>query len=79
MSCVGEDRRTQVVQPQVKAFLYTWGEGRTTAEGEYIPVRVEELNIGYIDGMLYVSTPMRCYLFCFCWHHVVYPSCGRSL
>lgn len=45
-------RRTQVVQPTVKAFLYLWGEGRTTAEGEFIPVRVEELNIGYIDGML---------------------------
>jgi hypothetical protein len=42
----------QVVSPNIKAFLYTWGDGRMTAEGEYGPVRVEELNIGYIDGML---------------------------
>lgn len=31
--------------------MYTWG-GRKTAEGEKIPVRIEELDIGYIDGML---------------------------
>lgn len=37
---------TPVVQPTVKAYLYTWGAGRTTAEGEFIPVRIEELNIG---------------------------------
>ena len=35
----------------MRAFLYTWG-GRKTAEGEHIPVRIEELDIGYIDGML---------------------------
>ena len=28
------------------------GEGRMTAEGEHIPVRVESMDIGYIDGML---------------------------
>ena len=42
----------QVVEPKVKAYLYTWGEGRRTAEGEHIPARVECLDIGYIDGML---------------------------
>ena len=42
----------QVVEPKVKAYLYTWGAGRTTAEGEHIPVRIEELDIGYIDTML---------------------------
>ena len=31
----------QVISPTTKAFLYTWGEGRTTAEGEYIPARCE--------------------------------------
>ena len=41
----------QVIAPSVRAFLYTWG-GRKTAEGEKIPVRIEELDIGYIDGML---------------------------
>lgn len=27
----------QVVDPKIKAFMYTWGEGRITAEGERIP------------------------------------------
>lgn len=26
----------QVIEPKVKAFLYTWGAGRVTAEGEKI-------------------------------------------
>ncbi len=42
----------QVVEPKVAAYLYTWGEGRMTAEGEHIPVRVEVLDVGYIDGMM---------------------------
>ncbi|KAK9916760.1 hypothetical protein WJX75_006642 [Coccomyxa subellipsoidea] len=49
---VADFRRSQVVEPKVKAYLYTWGEGRRTAEGEHIPARVECLDIGYIDGML---------------------------
>lgn len=49
---VADIRRTQVVDPKIKAFMYTWGEGRLTAEGERIPVRCEALDIGYIDGML---------------------------
>ncbi|KAL3154506.1 hypothetical protein ABBQ32_013968 [Trebouxia sp. C0010 RCD-2024] len=49
---IADIRRTQVIQPQVKAYLYTWGEGRNTAEGEHIPVRIESLEIGYIDGQL---------------------------
>ena len=31
-----------------------------TAEGEHIPVRVESLDIGYIDGMLCAHTPCSC-------------------
>jgi len=44
--------KLQVVEPKVRAYLYTWGEGRMTAEGEFIPVRVESLDVGYIDGMM---------------------------
>lgn len=33
-------------------YLYTWGDGRVTAEGERVPVRVEALDVDYIDGML---------------------------
>ncbi|EFN59959.1 hypothetical protein CHLNCDRAFT_133057 [Chlorella variabilis] len=49
---VADIRRTQVVDPKIKAFMYTWGDGRVTAEGEKIPVRCEPLDLGYIDGML---------------------------
>lgn len=42
----------QVVEPAVKAFLYTWGKGRITAEGEHIPARIEQMEIHHIDGML---------------------------
>ena len=49
---VADIRNTQVVEPKVKAYLYTWGQGRITAEGEKIPVRVEPLEVDYIDGML---------------------------
>ena len=40
------------MEPAVKAFLYTWGRGRTTAEGEHIPARIEQMEIHHIDGML---------------------------
>jgi len=49
---VADIRSTQVVEPRVKVYMYTWGEGRVTAEGERIPVRVEPLEVDYIDGML---------------------------
>ncbi|KAK9805912.1 hypothetical protein WJX73_004138 [Symbiochloris irregularis] len=49
---IADFRKTQVVEPRVTAYLYTWGEGRVTAEGEHICVRTEDLEIGYIDGML---------------------------
>jgi hypothetical protein len=35
------DHRAQVVEPKVRAYLYTWGDGRHTAEGEFIPVRAQ--------------------------------------
>ena len=43
---------SQVIEPRIRAYLYTWGEGRTTAEGEHIPVRIEALDLGVVDGML---------------------------
>ena len=50
----------QVVEPKVTAWLYSWGEGRVTAEGEHIPCRIEELEIGYIDGMMCAPTATHC-------------------
>lgn len=41
-----------MIAPRVKAYLYTWGQGRGTHEGEVLPAKIEELDIGYIDGML---------------------------
>lgn len=34
---VADVRKTQVVDPKIKAYLYTWGDGRITAEGERVP------------------------------------------
>ena len=41
-----------MIAPRVKAYLYTWGKPRYTAEGDRIPAKIEDLDIGYIDGML---------------------------
>ncbi len=41
----------QVVSPRVRAFLYTWGGGRTTAEGEHIPFRADPLKLLYEDHL----------------------------
>ena len=49
---IADVRNAQVVEPKVRAYLYTWGEGRITAESERIPVRVESIELDYIDGML---------------------------
>lgn len=60
-------RERQVVNPNVKAFLYTWEE-RITSEGEYVPVRVQPLELEYIDKIAllpvyvieYVSATHKC-------------------
>lgn len=40
-----------MVSPRVRAFLYTWGGGRTTAEGEHIPFRADPLKLLYEDHL----------------------------
>ena len=42
----------QVVAPNLRAFLYTWGAGRVTGEGEHIPVRMEPLQISDPNDLL---------------------------
>ena len=42
-------RPVQVVSPRVRAFLYTWGGGRTTAEGEHIPFRMDPIELQHAD------------------------------
>ncbi len=39
----------QVVSPRVRAFLYTWGGGRVTAEGEHIPFRMDPIELQHAD------------------------------
>jgi len=34
-------KRRQVINPQVRAYVYMWGTGQHTHEGERIPVRVQ--------------------------------------
>ncbi|BDA50813.1 probable inward rectifier potassium channel 2 [Coccomyxa sp. Obi] len=48
---IADVRSTQVVSPRVRAFLYTWGGGRTTAEGEHIPFRADPLKLLYEDHL----------------------------
>ena len=45
----------QVIAPTVNAYLYTWA-GYRTAEGEFLPVRVEAIELGSIAGMLLLPT-----------------------
>lgn len=42
----------QVVNPKLSAHLYTWGQGRITAEGDTIPVLVEDLELCYNNGVM---------------------------
>ena len=41
-----------MVAPNLRAFLYTWGAGRVTGEGEHIPVRMEPLQISDPNDLL---------------------------
>lgn len=42
---IADVRATQVINPKISAYLYSFGEGRVTAEGERTPVRVEPLKV----------------------------------
>lgn len=44
---IGDIQNSTVVSPRVHCFMYTWGDGRVTAEGEHIPVCMQELHIDY--------------------------------
>ena len=44
-----------MIAPTVNAYLYTWA-GYRTAEGEFLPVRVEAIELGSIAGMLLLPT-----------------------
>ena len=41
----------QVINPRIRAFMYSFAQ-RVTAEGEVIPMRTEELEISYSDGLM---------------------------
>lgn len=47
-----ECRSSTACDAKLRAYMYTWGEGRRTMEGEFLPVRVEPLDLGNVDGML---------------------------
>ena len=40
-------------------FLYTWGDGRLTLEGEHIPVRIEPMDVGNVESMLLLPTVLE--------------------
>ena len=37
---------------KVRAWLYTWGHGRVTQEGEHVPLRVEAMEMPAIEALL---------------------------
>ena len=42
---VADIQHSTVVAPKISAFLYTWGAGAFTSEGERLPVKMRELRI----------------------------------
>lgn len=53
-------RRSQTaLDAKVSAFLYTWGNGRNSLEGEHIPVRVEPMELSGVQSMLLMPTVME--------------------
>ena len=42
---LGVCRRHTACDAQVRAFLFTWGDGRRTLEGEHVPFRVEAMDL----------------------------------
>ncbi len=40
-----------MINPRIRAFMYSFAQ-RVTAEGEIIPMRTEELEISYSDGLM---------------------------
>lgn len=48
----------QVVNPHMRAHLYTWGAGHVTAEGERIPVKVKHLSV-YTSACRKLQTAAR--------------------
>ncbi|CAG9462166.1 unnamed protein product [Pedinophyceae sp. YPF-701] len=49
---VADIRPTPVVDARASAFLYVWGPGRRTAEGESVPVQVYELQLPDVNGRM---------------------------
>lgn len=53
---VADIQRSKVVSPTILAVLYTWGDGRLTAEGESIPVQSFDLKLDPWDCSLLLPT-----------------------
>ena len=49
---VADIQKSKVVSPTIQAILYTWGDGRLTAEGESIPVQSSNLRLDPWDCSL---------------------------
>jgi Inward rectifier potassium channel C-terminal domain len=52
-------RRYPAVDARVRAYLFTWREGRTTLEDEFIPVRAQQLELPPIETLLVVPTVLE--------------------
>ncbi|KAG2486473.1 hypothetical protein HYH03_014920 [Edaphochlamys debaryana] len=52
---VADIQKRSVIDPRVRAALFTWGPGRRTAEGERIPVTAQDMDIA-LDCTLLLPT-----------------------
>jgi Inward rectifier potassium channel C-terminal domain len=54
-------RSNTACDARINVFLYTWGAGRQTLEGEHIPVRVEPMTMDthHIESMLLLPTVLE--------------------
>ncbi|GAX73024.1 hypothetical protein CEUSTIGMA_g476.t1 [Chlamydomonas eustigma] len=53
---IGDIQRSTVVSPRIHTYLYSWGDGHRTAEGEFLPVQVKELDVYGWDRSLILPT-----------------------
>ena len=53
---VADIREYPIIDPKIRAALYVWGPGRTTSEGEHVPLDVQQLEMHTYDDMFVAPT-----------------------
>lgn len=53
---VADIREYAIIDPKIRGSLYIWGPGRNTAEGEHVPLDVQQLDMSSYDDLFVVPT-----------------------